>query len=267
MTSTVTSSAASVSMPSSQAEAVAAVTQRPLATVLAGGTLLVPHCTLGDARPERAVWLGRADMSTISQSDGRISIGAAASLAACTSLPSPLGPCASNIGDREVRAQATIGGNICAETPYGDMRGPLLALGAILHWADPDGTHSGDAADFAAAGGARPGVLLLDAAFDVPRAGSFVALRRHHTESLTAMTVSAVRRTDGTVTIAATGAAPEACRLHAVEAALADGCSIADAASAAAQDARPYDDALASAAYRSRVLPAYVARALVQLGE
>ena len=264
MTSTV--GAAAVLMPSSEAEVVAAVTEQPLATVLAGGTLLVPQHTLGEIAPARAVWLGRAEMDGISQSNGRITVGAAAPLAACATLASPVGPCAANIGDNEVKAQATIGGNVCSPAPYGDLRGPLLALGAVLRWADPGGIHTGGIDDFAAVGGSRPGVVLLDIAFAAPAAGSFVALRRHHTQSLTAMTVSAVRA-DGAVTLAATGAAPDACRLHAAESVLADGGSVADAAAAAADDADPYDDALASAAYRRRVLPVYVGRALEQLGE
>ena len=103
-------------------------------------------------------------------------------------------------------------------------------------------------------------------AFAVPEAGSFVAMRRHHTQSLTAMTVSAVRGADGEVTVAATGAAADACRLPSVEAVLAGGGSVADAAAAAVADADPYDDALASASYRLRVLPVYVRRALEQLG-
>ncbi len=264
MTSTV--GAAAVSMPSSEAEAVAAVTEQPYATVLAGGTLLVPQHTLGQVAVERAVWLGRAEIDGISRSNGRMTVGAAAPLAACAGLDAPVGPCSANIGDNEVKAQATIGGNICSPAPYGDLRGPLLALGAILRWADPGGAHTGDVADFVAAGGARPGVLLLDMAFEVPEAGSFVALRRHHTQSLTALAVSAVRHTGGTVTIAATGAAPDACRLRTAETVLADGGSIADAAAASVSDADPYDDALASAAYRRRVLPVYVGRALEQLG-
>ena len=259
-------SATAMSLPSSEAEAVAAVTEEPFATVLAGGTLLVPQHTLGRVAANRAVWLGRAGMNEISQSDGRISVGAATPLAACARLAAPIGPCAANIGDNEVNAQATIGGNVCAPAPYGDLRGPLLALGAVLRWADSDGTHTGGVDGFAAAGGARPGVLLLDIAFTVPAAGSFVTMHRHHTQSLTPMAVSAARSADGDVTIAATGAAPDACRLRSAEEALADGGSIADAAAAAAADADPYDDALASASYRLRVLPVYVGRALEQLG-
>ena len=266
MTSTSTAGAAPVSVPLSEAEAVAAVTQEPYATPLAGGTLLVPQLTLGEASPARAVWLGRAEMDGITQSNGRITVGAAAPLAHCAGLAAPVGACAANIGDNEVSAQATFGGNVCAPAPYGDLRGPLLAVGAVLRWADPDAIHTGTVADFAAAGGARPGVLLLDAAFSVPAAGSFVALRRHHTQSLTALAVSAARLHDGTVAIAATGAAPDARRLPAAEAAVAAGGSIADAAAAAEADADPYDDALASAAYRRRVLGVYVARALEQLG-
>lgn len=265
MTSTATAGVAAVSAPTSEAEAVAAVTQQPSATVLAGGTLLVPQHTLGHAEIEHVVWLGRAGMSAILRSNESITVGAATPLAKCAGLPAPAGPCAARIGDNEVNAQATIGGNVCSPAPYGDMRGPLLALGAQLRWADPDGQHTGGVTDFVS--GSRPGVLLLDVAFAVPAAGSFVALRRHHTQSLCAMAVSAVRGRDGAVAIAATGAAPDACRLHAAEAVLADGGAIADAAAAAVADADPYDDALASAAYRRRVLPVYVARALEQLGE
>ena len=29
-------------------------------------------------------------------------------------LPAPLGPCAANVGDVEIRTQATVGGNLCA---------------------------------------------------------------------------------------------------------------------------------------------------------
>ena len=267
MTATATAGAATVSIPTSEAEAAAAVTGSPPAAVLAGGTLLVPQITLGEVSVERAVWLGRAGMDTISRSNGIITVGAAAPLAKCAVLPAPAGPCAANIGDNEVRAQATIGGNVCSPAPYGDLRGPLLAMDAVLRWTDADGAHTGGIADFAASVGSSPGALLLDIAFAAPAAGSFVALRRHHTHSLTALAVSAVRGADGAVAIAATGAAPDACRLHSAEAVLADGGSIADASAAAVADADPYDDALASAAYRSRVLGVYVARALEQLGE
>ena len=164
-------------------------------------------------------------------------------------------------------AQA-VRGEWAATGPSAAWAQNLLAAGGIeARGADGVDSPIAAAADFAASGGARPGVLLLDTAFAVPEAGSFVALRRHHTQSLTAMSVSAVRGAEGNVAIAATGAAPDACRLLSAEAVLAGGGSIAEAADASVADADPYDDVLASAAYRRRVLPVYVGRALEQLGE
>ena len=49
-------------------------------------------------------------------------------------MPAPLGPCAANVADLEIRSQGTVGGNLCAgeghEAPRGDLQGAFLALGA-----------------------------------------------------------------------------------------------------------------------------------------
>ncbi len=260
------SGAAEVIIPNSRDEAVAAVAGNAGVTVVAGGTLVVPQHGLGEHPVATAVWLGRAGMDAISTDSGRITVGAAATLAACVELPSPVGACAANISDGEVRAQATIGGNVCSPLPYGDLRGPLMAVDATVRWADADGVHSASVCDPIGLVGSAQGLLVLDISFDAPAAGAFVAMRRAHTQSLTAMAVSAARGADGVVRLAATGAAPDAFRLAAAEAVLAAGGSADDAAQAALEDADPYDDALASASYRRRVLPTYVRRALDGLG-
>ena len=49
-------------------------------------------------------------------------------------MPAPLGPCARNVADLEIRSQGTVGGNLCAgeghEAPRGDLQGAFLAVGA-----------------------------------------------------------------------------------------------------------------------------------------
>lgn len=256
-------STTTVITPSSAEEAAAAIAADPDTTIVGGGTLVVPHHTLGMSI-DRAMWLGRAGLDSISSATGTTTIGAMTTLADCAALGAPLGPCAANIGDREVKAQATIGGNICAPVPYGDLRGPLLALDAGVRSAGSDGESTQPAADFFAD---HDGRLVLEISFDDPAAGSFVALQRHHTMSLTPLAISVVRSSSGDVRVAATGAAPDARRLRSVEAALAGGASNADAAAVALEDADPYDDVLASGQYRRRVLPIVVERALDQLGE
>jgi CO/xanthine dehydrogenase FAD-binding subunit len=61
------------------------------------------------------------------------------------------------------------------------------------------------------------------------------------------------------------GIGPTAARLEAVERALADGAAPDQAAAAAEGAAQPADDALASAWYRTAVLPTLIRRALERL--
>jgi carbon-monoxide dehydrogenase medium subunit len=71
-------------------------------------------------------------------------------------------------------------------------------------------------------------------------------------------------RTGGGVRVAVSGAGAQGVRCPSVEAAFADGDAEA-AAARALDDVTPHDDALASAWYRSQVLPVLVRRALTDL--
>jgi carbon-monoxide dehydrogenase medium subunit len=75
----------------------------------------------------------------------------------------------------------------------------------------------------------------------------------------------ACAQTADSVRVAAGGAAARAVRLQAVERALADGATPAEAAATATDDVEPQDDALATAWYRRTVLPTLLTRALEQL--
>jgi CO/xanthine dehydrogenase FAD-binding subunit len=90
------------------------------------------------------------------------------------------------------------------------------------------------------------------------------ALGRPHAHAYTVMAVAVAEVADG-IRVAVAGAGPKAQRLPSVERALADGADTETAAAAAAQDVSPHDDALASAWYRSRMLPVLVERALTKL--
>jgi CO/xanthine dehydrogenase FAD-binding subunit len=110
----------------------------------------------------------------------------------------------------------------------------------------------------------RTGRLVLDVTYEEPKAGAFVALDRPHTHEYTALAVSAARLADGSVRLAATGAGWWGVRLPSAEAAADDP---GNAGEAALKDVTPHDDALASAWYRSKVLPVLVRRALTRLQE
>ena len=174
-------------------------------------------------------------------------------------MVAPLGPCAANIADLEIRAQATVGGNVCAgagnEAPRGDLQGAFLALGATVRSAGEGGITEESLEDFLPKRRER---LLLDISFDEPVVGAFAALDRPHTHDYTALAVSGARGTDGTVRLAATGAGSHGQRLPSAEGGDAD---------AALNDVTPHDDALASAWYRQKVLPVLVRRVLTDLKE
>jgi CO/xanthine dehydrogenase FAD-binding subunit len=254
-----------VLMPTTPAEAVELFGDGANVTVIGGGTIIVPGVSSGRIAPARALFLGRAGLAGIARADGAITIGATTSVASLVDLGAPLGPCASNVADPEVRAQGTVGGNLCAtgddQVPRGDLQGALLALDAQVRSQGATGEKTEPLEDFLAA---HAGRLILDVSYREPAGGAFVALRYPHTHTYTVLAVSASRSQDGAVRLAASGVAGGAARLHAAER-LADDPEAAGAAAAA--EVSFADDALASAWYRSRTLPVLVRRALSQLKE
>ena len=152
-------------------------------------------------------------------------------------LPAPLGPCAANIADVEIRGAATVGGNVCAgggfEAPRGDLQGALIAVGATVRSAGEGGISEDPLEDFLSKRDAR---LVLDVSYEEPAAGAFACLDRPHTHDYTTLAVSGAKLADGTVRLAVTGAGSHGQRLASAEGGDAD---------AALQDVTPHDDALA----------------------
>ena len=251
-----------VVLPASPDEAVSAFGDGSGVTVIGGGTIVMPDISAGRVRPSRTLLLARAGLAKVSRDGSTVTLGSMTPLQELVDLAAPVGPCAANIADLEIRLQATVGGNLCAgagEAPRGDLQGALLAVGAQVRFASGGGTTTEPLADFLAD---RGGKLVLDVSYEEPAAGAFVALDRPHTHEYTALAVSAARLGDGTIRLAATGAGSSGVRLPSAEAAAPD----PEAAGAAAlQDVNLHDDALASAWYREQALPVLVRRALAQL--
>lgn len=253
-----------VGFPTSPEEAVRQFGDGGSVTVVAGGTIVMPDLGHGRLRPERTLMLGRAGLGGIRRDGSRTVVGAMTPVSELEALPDPLGAAAHHVADREVRAQATLGGNLCAppgaDSPRGDLQAALIALGAQVRSAGAGGERTEAVEEFLAH---RDGRLVLDVAFDDPEAGARHAVRRPHAHAYTVLCVCAAR-TGGEVRIGVSGAGPTAVRLTAAEQAFAGGDAAA-AAQRALDDATPQDDALASAWYRSRTLPVLVRRALDEL--
>jgi CO/xanthine dehydrogenase FAD-binding subunit len=252
-----------VLIPASPEEAVSAYGDGAGITLIGGGTIVMPDITAGRLKPSTTILLARAGLSAVTREGGRVTIGATASLEALVGLPAPVGPCAANVGDGEIRGQATVGGNLCAGegrgAPRGDLQGALIAVGAVVRSAGAGGEITEPVEGFLAS---RRDRLVLDVSYEEPAAGAFVALDRPHTHEYTTLAVSAARLADGSVRLAATGAGPSGVRLTSAEAAASDP---EEAGRAALQDVSPHDDVLASAWYREQALPVLVRRALAQL--
>jgi CO/xanthine dehydrogenase FAD-binding subunit len=252
-------SATEMLVPGSEDEAIAAFGDGAGIVVVGGGTIVVAEMTYRRLQPAKALLLGRAGMAGIARDGSRVTIGATTPVEALTGMPAPLGACASNVADIEIRSQATVGGNLCAgesgEVPRGDLQGALLALGATVRSAGEGGVTDEPLEDFLPRRRER---LLLDVSFDEPAAGAFSGLDRPHTHDYTALAVSGVRTADGSIRLAATGAGSHGMRLPSAESGDAD---------AALHDVTPHDDALASAWYRTKVLPVLVRRVLAELKE
>jgi carbon-monoxide dehydrogenase medium subunit len=256
-----------VLVPTSPEDAAAAFGDGAGITVLAGGTIVMPDIKLGRLRPQRTLYLGRAGLDQVDRTDGSYRIGAATPVAALVDAAlEPLATFAAHVGDREVRGQATVGGNLCAppaETvSRGDLQAPLLALDARVRSVGAGGERTDSIDDFLEAG--TDGRLVLELLVDEPRRAAAAAVDRPHAHAFTILGVAAAETASG-LRVAVAGAGPRAVRVPSVEQALAGGASPAEAAQRALDDLDPQDDAVASAHYRRQVLPAVVTRALDNL--
>lgn len=256
--------AGSVLTPASEAETVTAFGDGRDITVLAGGTILMPAVSYGRYPTQGVtVMLHEAGLDGISGTE-TVRVGATTTLAELAAADlEPLSSAAAEVADGEIRAQATVGGNVCAppgDTPRGDLRVPLLVLDAEVDCVVSGQRQTEPIATFLARDEPR---LALAFEFRRPTRSAYLAQRRPHAHSY-AVAAVACAELDGAVRVAASGDERGAVRLHAVEDALAGGGG-ADVAARTGEDLRPAADVLASAWYREQLIPVLVTRVLQQM--
>lgn len=243
--------------PGSVEEAVSAFGDGTDVTVLAGGTIVMVELVHGRLAPRRVLVLHRAGLSGVRTDGDRTTIGAMTTVSELEDAVEPLGTAARGVADREIRGQATLGGNLCAppgaESPRGDLQAALIALGAEVRTTGAGGERSQPVEELLAAG--PDGRLVLDVSFGAPDAAASASVRRPHAHAYTVLAVHGAR-VGGELRLAASGAGPRAVRLRSAEQ--------GDAARAL-DDVALADDALASAWYRERTLPVLVTRVLNEL--
>ena len=244
------------------------------ASLIAGATTVMPVVNTSPVDFHELVSLRRAGLSGIEVGDGVATVGATttiAELGADERLAFLRGVVAA-FGSPPIRNLATVGGNLFVPQPGGDLAVCLLALDARVDVAGPDGRREAPVAGVLA-DGVRAGEIVTAVRFAIPETGTWFyrkAMRRRLNSPALVSVAAVVRSEDGVVRsarIALGGAGARPVRATRAEAALVgrplDRVSVDEAGAAAAEDAVPFDDALASAWYRARVLPVHLRRALL----
>jgi CO/xanthine dehydrogenase FAD-binding subunit len=137
--------AAPVAIPRSLDEAVRALADDPGATVLAGGTDLMVDVNAGRHRPTSVVSLSHVrELAGWHRDGNELVLGACLTYAEIergelAALLPALAQAARTVGSPQIRAAATIGGNIATASPAGDTLPVLAALDAVVEIAGPAG--------------------------------------------------------------------------------------------------------------------------------
>jgi xanthine dehydrogenase small subunit len=258
------------------AEAAAALTSDRGARFIAGGTLVMRALNEGDVSVTTLVRLGNRALSQIRVSGARVTLGAEATLAAILRERELafLHPVVRSIGGPAVRTTATVGGNLFAPPPFGDLVVALLALGAAVSVQSAYGARDVALEDFLLSRDRNAGHLALAVSFERPAdADAFRWRKASRVKPKGAAVVSIAAHLPNmggrvaNARVAYGAMAPTAIRAKAVERALEgrmlDEAGVASAVAAAAEGTSPMTDAIASAWYRREVVGVHLRRLLL----
>jgi CO/xanthine dehydrogenase FAD-binding subunit len=257
------------------AEAAGVIAGDRNARLIGGGTIVMRDVNEGRITDGAIVRITDPAFRELNASGSRVELGAGVTMAqviASRDLAFLHAP-ARAIGGPAVRSMATVGGNLFAETPYGDFAVALLALDAqVSVQSGYGGARSMPLEEFLAARG-RGGLGLVTAvSFAKPQSADafrFRKVSRVKPKGISVMSIAAhlpggMRISNARVAYGAM--APTPIRAKGVERALEgkalDAAAIASAKQAAAEGISPATDAIASAWYRREVLPVHLGRLL-----
>jgi CO/xanthine dehydrogenase FAD-binding subunit len=266
----------SVKTVASPAEAAAALMSDRGARYIAGGTLVMRDLNEGDVSITTLVRLADRELSQIRFSGARVMIGAEATLAKVLRERELLylHPVVRSIGGPAVRTMATVGGNLFAPSPYGDLAVALLALDAMVSVQSAHGARDMSLREFLARRDRPDRHVVLGVAFErpaSPEAFRWRKVTRVKPKGASVVSIAAyVPAVGGRVSgarIAYGAMGPTPIRAAAAERALEgrtlDEAGVASAVAAAAEGTSPPTDAIASAWYRREVIGVHLLRLLV----
>lgn len=259
------------------------------ARLLMGGTDLFVRMRDGVLAPKALIDVKRLPgMKTIQFDPQRgLSIGAAVDMNAMARHPAViehyplLTQAAQTVASYQLRARATLGGNLCNASPAADTAPSALVLEAWLIVFGPDGERAIPATEFflgPSKNALKPGELVTRIEFPLMPAGwagRYIKLGRNAAGDLAITGVAVLGYPDSSAPsgcrfrIALASVAPTPIRVPEAESRLANDplsdATLDAAASLAQNTAKPISDVRASAAYRQAMVKNLTRRALVDV--
>ncbi|MBX3065252.1 MAG: FAD binding domain-containing protein [Anaerolineae bacterium] len=244
-------------------------------TIMGGGTIIMGQVNDGALFPTLAMSLRLAGLDGIRR-NGHLELGATTTIAAVSGLTDVplLAAAAHEIGGPAVRNMATVGGNLFARAPYGDLCAPLLALDAEVEIGSAKARRKVALDQFLANRNLGADELLLGVQVaDTAGQSAFIKYGRREANTPSVVAVAVRIATDAAgkcidARIALGAAAPQAIRARQAEVALIgttlDSDAINAAGDAAMGECSPSTDALATEWYRRKMVGVYVRRAIKQ---
>lgn len=257
-------------------EAAAALGSERDAEFLGGGTLVMRALNEGKAAFSTIVRTDDAAFRAIRAAGAVIEIGAGATMSDVLANRDLtfLHSAARAVGGPAIRNIATVGGNLFAESPYGDFTTALLALDATITSAGAMGGRATPLEEFLQNRGRGPAGLITHISLgrpSSPDAFRFLKVSRVHPKGISVLSIAAHLPLAGgriqSARIAYGAMAPTPIRVPAVERALEgkslDEAGIASALGVACEGTQPATDAIASEWYRREVAPVHLKRLLL----
>lgn len=241
----------------------------PDAKLLAGGHSLVPLMRLRLAKPSTLVDINglEPELSYIRRDNGTLRIGALTrhykleeSDEVKRSLPL-LAQMAAEVGDAQVRSMGTIGGVLAHGDPAGDFGTLALMLDATIK-TDKRSIPAREFFRGLFTTALAPDEIVTEVSFPVASGGHTYLKFRRRVSDWAIVGVGAQRMDDHTWRIGITNAASTPVRAEAVESALRDGASPAEAAKRATERLDPSSDLRGSAEYKLHLAQVLTQRAV-----
>ena len=271
----------SVTVPTTLAEALAALADSPTATVVAGGTDVMVEVNFGHRSVSDVVMVNRvAELRTWRHEADVLHLGAGVTWSEIESSPiaewvPALAQAARTVGSPQIRHVGTVGGNLGTCSPAGDGLPVLAALDAIVHLASADGARSLPFGDYMVGPkrtARRPGELITGVT--VPVLGGWQGYSKVGVRNAMVIATASVALVAdaGSVRLALGSVGPTILRCPEAEAFAAANVDFTSGAASSAvvtqfaelarAAARPIDDHRSSAAYRRHAVGVLAGRLL-----